>query len=219
MSYSYIIFPINLYQKLYSLNVNDNFIKISRDTNYIAHLVFEKITYVVLEIGFGDGKFIIEYAKDNQDKQIIGIEKSDYLVKHVAKKLTKEGINNVRLISSMANFAIYFLVPENFLDLIIVNFPDPWPKKAHISRRLLNPNFFKMIYPKMKQNSKIFISTDVEKYKDYILDSIDTVNSHKPLFKVENVFLGFWYEKYQTKYLNKWLKVGKKIFSIEITRK
>lgn len=219
MSLSNIIFPINFYHQAYGLGSETDFIKVNQNLSYILNLVFEKIEYLVLEIGFGRGDFLLQFSKDNPNYQIVGIEKSERLVKEVAKKLERNGINNVRLIHSMADFAIHFLIPYNSVDMLIVNFPDPWPKKAHLRRRLINPNFLKLLYNKMKSEAKIFISTDVEKYKDYILDSVEKAYNQGFHYKVSRVFLGFWDEKYQTKYLRKWLKQNKKIFSIEIIKK
>ncbi|MCS7243348.1 MAG: tRNA (guanosine(46)-N7)-methyltransferase TrmB [Candidatus Calescibacterium sp.] len=218
MSYSNIIFPVNFYQKIYKLSCSGGFIRVNRNSSYILRLVFDSIDYLVLEVGFGKGDFLLQYSIDNPGYQIVGIEKSDRLVKEVSKKLVRNGISNVRLIQASAEFALYFLIPDDSVDEIIINFPDPWPKKAHISRRLVNPNFLKLLNNKMKKGSRIFVSTDVIDYKDFIIDSVKKAVNQGSCFRVTNVFMGFWNEKYQTKYLKKWLKENKKIFSIEIQK-
>ncbi|MCS6955707.1 MAG: tRNA (guanosine(46)-N7)-methyltransferase TrmB [Candidatus Calescibacterium sp.] len=218
MSYSNIIFPINFYQKVYKLSCSSNFIRVNRNSSYVLRLVFDSIDYLVLEIGFGKGDFLLQYSIDNPGYQIVGIEKSDRLVKEVSKKLERSGVSNVRLIQANAEFAVYFLIPDNSVDELIINFPDPWPKKAHIGRRLVNTNFLKLLNTKMKKGSKIFVSTDVEDYKDFIIDSVRKAANQGLSFRVTNIFMGFWNERYQTKYLKKWLKENKKIFSIEIQR-
>jgi len=218
MKYCNIIFPVNFYHKYYKLHTNSGFIKLNNNSKYLLYLVFEKLDFVVLEIGFGKGDFLIQYCLDNPDQQIIGIEKSQSLVKEVSKRLDIYKIKNVRLINSYAEFAIYFLIPDNFIDKVIINFPDPWPKKAHISRRLVNPYFLKMLYPKMKKNSTLLISTDVENYKDFILESIKKANNQDCYFKLNDIKLGFWNQDYQTKYLRKWIKQNRKIYSLEIVK-
>jgi len=212
MNYSNIIFPINFYQKCFKLSNEDSFIKVDK-RNFIE-MVFEEINFLVVEIGFGKGDFLIHYSSDYPNKQFVGIEKSDNLVKEVAKRLERNGIRNVRLINAKAEFALYFLFPDSSIDMVIINFPDPWPKKAHIERRLVNSNFLKLLSKKLKKGSSIYFSTDVENYKDFVIDSLKKINN----LKLENVILGFWEERYQTKYLKKWLKQNKKIFSLHIIK-
>ncbi|MFN3995361.1 MAG: hypothetical protein ACK4GR_02380, partial [bacterium] len=121
-------------------------------------------------------------------------------------------------ICSKAEFATYFLIPDNFLNEVIINFPDPWPKKAHISRRLVNKNFLALLYKKIKNSGKIMVSTDVENYKDFILENLKILINQGYKYRIEKVFLGFWNENYQTKYLRKWIKLNRKIFSLEILK-
>lgn len=216
--YSHLVFPINFFQKYYKLGNDECFLRVNNNLSYILQLVFEDTNYVVLEIGFGQGDFLIQYALDNPEHKILGIEKSENLVKEVCKKLERKNINNVRLINAKAEFAVYFLIPNNFIDKVIINFPDPWPKKAHINRRLVNSNFLALLYNKMKTPANIWVSTDVESYKDFIIEAVEKLINRGFRYKINHFLLGFWDQQYQTKYLKKWLKQNKKIFSIEIVK-
>jgi len=214
-----IIFPLNFFHSYFSnFCVSDFFVKVNKNLSMVIELSFDSFSYVVVEVGFGKGDFLLEYAKANPSYQIIGIEKSLKLVKDLSKRLDFYNISNIRLIEAKADFAFYFLIPDNFVDLVIINFPDPWPKKSHISRRLVNHNFLKLIYPKLKNNSKIFVSTDVEDYKDFIIDSLKKVIRSGFSYKLQDVILGFWESNFSTKYLRKWLKQNKKIYSLQIVK-
>ena len=61
---------------------------------------------------------------------------------------------------------------DNYFNEIWILFPDPWPKKKHFKRRLINENFFKKIYPYLKKDGKIFIATDSSSYLKSIMNSI-----------------------------------------------
>ncbi|MCX7871083.1 MAG: tRNA (guanosine(46)-N7)-methyltransferase TrmB [bacterium] len=207
--YKHIIFPFNHFPKLndFYLLLKPKFIETKE--------LFNKDSNLYIEIGFGKGDFLINFAKNNKDKTIIGIERSQSLVKEVSKKLVLNKIDNVKLIEGLAEFVFYFYIPHNSVELLIINFPDPYPKKAHINRRLLNKKFFKLIYPKLTNNALIYIATDCDKYRDYIIQELKTLN----IYKIEKFILGFYDENYQTKYLKKWLKLNKKIYSFIISKK
>jgi len=217
-----IVFPINFYSKYKecssSLSESQFFIKIDENLRNTLKSSFEILSYVCVEIGFGKGEFLIDYAKANPSYQIIGIEKSLNLIKKLSRRLEFYQIENVRLIEGKADFVFYFLVPEEFVDEVIINFPDPWPKKAHIERRLINHNFFKLIFPKLKSNSRIYISTDVEDYKNYMIEELNKTIRSGFKYDLKNVKLGFWNENFSTRYLRKWLRQNKKIYSLEIVR-
>ncbi|MGC8815093.1 MAG: tRNA (guanosine(46)-N7)-methyltransferase TrmB [bacterium] len=207
--YKNILFPFEIFNKIddYYLILEPKFIDIKK--------LFNNERELYVEIGFGKGDFLIEFAKNNKDKAILGIEKSQSLVKEVSKKLVLNEIDNVKLIEGLAEFVFYFNIPYESVKSLIINFPDPYPKKAHINRRLLNKKFFKLIYPKLTKDCLIYISTDVIDYRDYIIDELNSLN----LYKIEKFLLGFYDENYQTKYLKKWKKLNKKIYSLIISKK
>ncbi len=207
--YKNIILPFNHFPKL-----NDHYLLLKPQFINIKDL-FNKDKNLYIEIGFGKGDFLIDFAKNNKDKPIIGIEKSQSLVKEVSKKLILNEIDNVKLIEGLAEFVFHFYIPYNSVELLIINFPDPYPKKAHINRRLLNRKFLKLIYPKLTNDSLIYIATDSNNYRDYIIQEIKALYT----YKIEKFILGFYDENYQTKYLKKWLKLNRKIYSFIISKK
>ena len=215
--YQNILFPFNHFKKIddYYLFLEPCFINIDElfSLNKGINEKIDKNLYV--EIGFGKGDFLIDFAKNNKDIPIIGIEKSQALVKEVSKKLTYNNITNVKLIEGLADFVFYFYIPYNSVKKVIINFPDPYPKKAHINRRLLNKKFFKLIYYKLTKDALIYIATDSDNYRDYVISELKSLNR---FYKIERFLLGFYDQNYQTKYLRKWLKLNKKIYSLIIIK-
>jgi len=207
--YKNILFPYNHFNKSngYYLLLEPKFIDIKK--------TFNKYSNLYVEIGFGKGDFLIDFAKNNPDKAILGIEKSQSLVKEVSKKLVLNNIDNVVLVEGLADFVFHFYIPFNSVEKLIINFPDPYPKKAHIPKRLINKKFLKLIYNKLAKNSLIYIATDSDNYRDYIMNELQSLN----IYKIEKFLLGFYDENYQTKYLKKWLKLNRKIYSLIISKK
>lgn len=161
-----------------------------------------------LEIGFGNGEFLVKMAEKFKDELFFGIE---YQKKYFYKALKRAdvcNVKNVRLFCSEAKSTLHFLFPDNFFDKIHINFPDPWPKKRHAERRLIDEDFVKEIDRILKEGGKVFVASDVEGYFNNIVS----------LFK-KNHFVEldpsahFPYERpFQTKYEKAFLSANKKIF-------
>ncbi|MCH1927501.1 methyltransferase domain-containing protein, partial [Shewanella sp. C31] len=100
---------------------------------------------MVLEIGFGDGRFTASLAKEHPDWLVLGAEVSAASVLRAYKRVRRENLGNVRLYHGTGPFALRNLVPPGSLLAAIVNFPDPWPKKRHQGRRLLKEPFFRRL--------------------------------------------------------------------------
>lgn len=105
---------------------------------------------LVLEIGFGDGRFTAELARSRPDWLVLGAEVSAASVLRALRRMRREGLANVRLYHGQGPFALRNLVLPGTLDQVIVNFPDPWPKKRHQERRLLREAFFRRLSTRLK---------------------------------------------------------------------
>lgn len=130
--------------------------------------IFGNDNPIYLEIGIGKGKFIIENAKKYPNINFIGIEMFDSVMVRVVEKL-KEEIPNLKLIKIDAtNIEEIF---DKDIDLLYLNFSDPWPKNRHEHRRLTSERFLKR-YDKIFRNSKqIVMKTDNRKLFEYSLIS------------------------------------------------
>jgi tRNA (guanine-N7-)-methyltransferase len=161
-----------------------------------------------LEIGFGSGDFLFENAKNNPDTLFIG---SEVYVNSIARLLTNlknNPLNNIRIYQDDARFLLEKL-PKFSLDQIFILFPDPWPKKRHHNRRIVNHNLLQMLYYVAKLKAKLLIATDHPSYQQYLLELLHNNEffTLDPNFK-ENCHLEpkFWVK---TKYQKKAIKDGR----------
>ena len=123
-----------------------------------------------IEIGMGKGKFIVEHAKSNPNINYIGIEMYDSVMLRAVEKTNELELNNLHLIRIDAT-----LIEEVFdkeIDLIYLNFSDPWPKERHAKRRLTSPRFLARYDKIFKGNPKIIQKTDNLPLFEYSLESL-----------------------------------------------
>ena len=126
-----------------------------------------------LEIGCGNGKFIVELAMNNKDKYFIGIEYSYKAAKKAVSKAHKRNIKNLTIIFGEANSVINkYLNGKHYFEKIYLNFPDPWPKKKHAHRRIFNKDFLNKMHPLLKDNGIFYSVTDDDNYALEIMNPI-----------------------------------------------
>ena len=161
-----------------------------------------------LEVGFGNGRHLVELAKRNYDKLIVGSEVYENGVATTCFSLFQNKINNARVFHGDARTLLYSFKCKA-IDRLYILFPDPWTKKKHKSRRLLSPaniGFFSKI---LKSKGYICIATDVEDYYLEIEDTFSNLYQFKKLHvspKEKN--LNFFLDvktKYEQKAINKGL--------------
>ena len=125
--------------------------------------------YIILEIGFGNGDNLINSAKINSDFFYIGADPFLNTTTRCLDKIIKHNIKNVMIWPDDVR-RILDLFPKNSISEIKLLFPDPWPKKKHKSRRLIQDDFLEIIYLIIKPKGTITIATDHDKLKCWILD-------------------------------------------------
>ena len=126
-----------------------------------------------LEIGCGNGKFIVELAMNNKDNYFIGIEYSYKAAKKAVSKAYKRNIKNLTIIFGEANNVIdEYLNGKYYFDKIYLNFPDPWPKKKHAHRRIFTKDFLNKMYPLLKDDGIFYSVTDDDTYALEIMNPI-----------------------------------------------
>jgi tRNA (guanine-N7-)-methyltransferase len=117
-------------------------------------------TPFVLEIGFGRGEFLTDLASRAPRVAHVGVEYSLKRVLKVARRLARTELANVRLVQSRAETAVEELVEDGSLAACWINFPDPWPKKRHARRRLLQPAFIERLASRLATGGLLEIATD-----------------------------------------------------------
>ncbi|MFN8578450.1 MAG: tRNA (guanosine(46)-N7)-methyltransferase TrmB [Candidatus Sericytochromatia bacterium] len=121
-----------------------------------------------IEIGFGKGQFIVEKAKLYKDINFIGFEVKKGLVDYTISLIEKNSLSNIYVEKSYANVSIPQKIPNESIRNIYVNFPDPWWKRKHKKRRILQTDYIKIFYNSLKEDGIIYVRTDVKEYSEFV---------------------------------------------------
>ncbi|MGR8998051.1 MAG: tRNA (guanosine(46)-N7)-methyltransferase TrmB [Gammaproteobacteria bacterium] len=137
--------------------------------DYDFSKVFGRDAPLVVEIGFGNGESLAKMAAANPDTDYIGIEVHRPGVGHLMMLLDQQGLNNVRIYSHDAIEIIEHKIADNSLAGLHLFFPDPWPKKKHHKRRIVRPDFVKLLARKLKAGGYFHAATDWQNYAEAML--------------------------------------------------
>ena len=122
-----------------------------------------------LEIGFGMGQSLAAMAAAAPEQDFIGVEVHRPGVGALLKAIQEQGLENVRIYCADANEVIDHCLPDALLDRIMLFFPDPWHKKRHHKRRLLQPEFAQRIRHKLRVGGIFHMATDWQDYAEHML--------------------------------------------------
>ena len=131
-------------------------------------VVFGRAAPRVLEIGFGNGETLVEQAAANPSMDFIGIEVHEPGVGHCLLQAQAARISNLRLIRHDAIAVLQHQIPDASLRRINLYFPDPWPKKRHHKRRILQHYFMQLLSRKIEHGGTFHIATDWQNYAEQI---------------------------------------------------
>lgn len=185
---------------------SSNYILDTNNTNTDLKACFDSDQHnLVIEIGFGDGAALIESALKYPDKNFIGIEVYDSGLGQCLNAINQHKIKNIRLIYGDAVEVLEQFITKKSVEKINILFPDPWPKKRHHKRRLINKEFLALLSKSLKNKGIVNISTDWEDYAQQIELTFKESNQFKEI-KSELRDL-------KTKFEKKGIKLGHKIFN------
>ncbi|MFT5139608.1 MAG: tRNA (guanine-N7-)-methyltransferase [Lysobacterales bacterium] len=177
---------------------------------------FGRTAPLIIEIGFGNGDATWQMARDEPDKNFIGIEVHKPGVGHLLQALESQQLNNVRIVRNDAVDFIRDKIPNHCVSGVRVYFPDPWHKKRHHKRRLIQPGFLDLLAEKMAAGGLLHLATDWQPYAEHMLE---VCNEH-PAF--ENLSpTGGYCEKPawrpETKFERRGTKLGHESFDLLFT--
>ncbi len=127
----------------------------------------------VLEIGFGNGEALLDMAAHQPERDFIGIEVHEPGVGHALLGAQTRALKNLRLMSHDAVEALTQQFVPSSLDEILIFFPDPWPKKRHHKRRLIQPAFVELLANRLKPGGMLRLATDWQPYAEHMLQVLD----------------------------------------------
>jgi len=133
---------------------------------------------IIMEIGFGMGEGTALIARDFPQDGFLGVEVHPPGVGKLMAKCEEYGANNLRIIERDVHEVFHYMLADQSLDGIHLFFPDPWPKKRHNKRRIVNANFLAQVHAKLKPGGFIHIATDWVPYAEVIKETF----AASPLF-------------------------------------
>lgn len=180
------------------------------DTALIVNSDSANAAKQIVEIGFGMGDSLLAMAEQFPDYQFIGIDIYRAGIGSVLNTLHQRNLKNIRLINDdavnvLANF------PNHSIDTLLIFFPDPWPKKRHHKRRLIQPDFINLVIKKLKVGGYLHIATDWKPYAEHI-ESVLSGFPHLETFADNRVM-----SRALTKFEQRGIRLGHEVY--EFVRK
>ena len=193
--------------------------KIINEAEEIKIKIINPNQYNILDIGVGYGESTLEIAKSDSNKFLIACEKYIDGINKIAQNNLNNNLKNIRVFHGNVHQLLDEYCPDKSISEIMILFPDPWPKKKHHKRRLINISFFKKIKKILKKDGLIHITSDSMSYISDILNCIYLVkndfkwiNQNKEAWDYKNLPMP------KTKYLKKALEKGLNPFYLKLMK-
>jgi len=172
---------------------------------------------IELEIGCGKGGFLLRRAQAHPDRNFLGIEWANKFYQFAADRMARWGLDNVRIMRADAKHFVIHRLPPACIDALHIYHPDPWPKKRHHKRRLIDAAFTEAAVRALKPGSRWAIQTD---HRDYF-EQIRTVTGARPELapiSFEDESAGTVGERTETNFEIKYLREGRPIYRLAYRR-
>ena len=135
--------------------------------------IFGRRARRVLEIGYGNGDTLVELAAASPDADFLGVEVHPPGIGHCLLAIESRGLTNLRLVAHDAVEVLANQLPPASLDEVLLYFPDPWPKKRHHKRRIVQPDFAALVASRLKPGGRFRLATDWEPYAGWMLEVLN----------------------------------------------
>ena len=179
--------------------------------------VFGNTNPVHIEIGFGNGESLAEMARQNPERNYLGIEVHGPGVGHLLMRLKEFGCTNVRVCQHDAIEVLRDMVPDHSLRGLYLFFPDPWHKKKHHKRRIVQRSFLELLRSKLIDDGFFHAATDWEPYAEHMLE---VLNESRDLFSntATNDFVERPEERPLTKFEQRGIRLGHGVWDLIFKR-
>ncbi len=179
--------------------------------------VFGRSVPRVLEIGFGNGDTLVELAAASPGTDFIGAEVHPPGIGHCLIAVEQRGLANVRVVAHDAVEVLEHMIQPAALDEVLLYFPDPWPKKRHHKRRIVQPAFAALVASRLKPGGRFKLATDWEPYAAWMLEllnaSPDFTNVAADAGCVERP------ERGATRFERRGRRLGHRVFDLEFVKR
>ncbi|CAN5239962.1 hypothetical protein BH23VER1_BH23VER1_24340 [soil metagenome] len=125
-----------------------------------------------VDVGCGDGGFLVALAQAFPERDFLGIERLLGRVRKVGRRAEQAGLQNLKVLRLESSYAVGWLLPPSSVARLHLLCPDPWPKKKHHSRRLVQPEFVGAVHRCLEPEGEFLLKSD---YLDYFTEAVETV--------------------------------------------
>lgn len=150
--------------------------------------IFEKDQPLEVDLGCGDGSFLIEMAKHYPERNFLGVERLLGRVKKVCRKAESAGLENCKVLRLESKYVIEWLFPEQSIDRLHLLCPDPWPKARHHKNRLVQQDFLEALYKVLKPGGEFCFKTDHPEYFEWVEEEMRVFEKFESLTWEEDAF-------------------------------
>ena len=141
---------------------------IFRPSSYIERLdvaaLFPTPQPLEVELGAGDGSFLVQWAALNPERNFLGVERLLGRLRKIERKSRRAGLANVRALRLEAGYFTEYLLPHDSVSAFHIYFPDPWPKRKHRQNRLINESFAEVLRAALSPSGIVYLRTDDADY-------------------------------------------------------
>ena len=187
-----------------------------RKEQFDFHAPFGRSAPLILEIGFGMGVSTAHIAKVMPDKDFIGVEVHTPGVGSLLKLIGEEDITNLRVIQHDAVEVLNNMIADGSLAGVHIFFPDPWHKARHNKRRLIQPEFVKLLCSKLQAGGYLHLATD---WEDYAVQMLEVLGAEPQLQNTAEGYAPQPAYRPLTKFENRGIKLGHGVWDLVFEKK
>jgi len=139
---------------------------------------FTQLRPLEVELGSGDGSFLVNYASLHPERSFLGVERLLGRIRKMDRKSQRAGLTNLRGVRIESSYFLQYLLQPHSAIALHIYFPDPWPKQKHRRHRLVNERFPDVAGQALAAGGKVFLRTDYEEY----FEQMRTIFRNRPGF-------------------------------------
>jgi len=180
--------------------------------------VFQRKAPCILEIGFGAGQSLLATAKAHPEQDFIGIETHQPGIGALLLNIQVQQVTNIRIYYADALEVLNQCIPEKSLHGVQLFFPDPWPKRRHHKRRLIQTEFVKLLITKLQAGGELHLATDWQDYAKEMLQVLSSFPELTNLAGLGNFAPRSHHRPIVTKFEQQAKRAGREIFELQFAR-
>lgn len=177
--------------------------------------LFGRAAPKILEIGFGMGETTAAIARQHPENDYLGVEVHSPGVGSLLARIAELRLTNVRVVQHDAVEVLERMIAPSSLDGVYVFFPDPWPKKRHHKRRLIQPPFVALLVSRMKPGALLYACTD---WEDYAAQMLEVFSAEHSLANAAPGYAARLEARPQTKFERRGLGLGHRVWDLEFRK-